>query len=97
IILQNLTQLADRTPDTVVGIQKNAAAPNPGNDLIPGDNFVAVFKQKEKNLEGDTLQLQNTSTAPQPPEAKINLVAFGEPNRQVHPTLVGRHSTHPMK
>jgi hypothetical protein len=51
VILQDLTKLADRAPDTVVGIQENALAPNPGNDLIPGNNLVPVLKQKENDLE----------------------------------------------
>jgi hypothetical protein len=41
----------DRAPDTVVGIQENTRAPNSGNDLIPSNNLVSVFKQEEKDLE----------------------------------------------
>src|SRR5580704_5677654 len=44
IILQDLTQFADGTPNAVVSIQKNSLAPNPGNDLIPSDNLVPVLK-----------------------------------------------------
>ena len=48
VTLQGLTKLTDRAPDTVVGVQESTIAPNPGNDLIPGNNLVSVFKQEEK-------------------------------------------------
>jgi hypothetical protein len=50
IILQHLTQFADCTPDAVVSIQKNSAAPNPGNDLVPSDNLVSALKEKDKKF-----------------------------------------------
>ena len=58
VILQDLTKLADRAPDTVVSVEESALAPHPGNDLIPGNNLVSMFKQEEKDLERDALQLQ---------------------------------------
>jgi hypothetical protein len=97
VILKDLTKLADRAPDTVVGIQKNTLAPYPGNDLIPGNNLVPVFKQKEKDLERDALQLQYMTAAAQPSGTQIKLIAFAEPDRLVHSNWLGRHSTHPME
>ena len=97
VILQDLTKLADRAPDTVVGIQENTLAPNPGNDLIPGNNLVPVFKQKEKDLERDALQLQHMTATAQPPGTQIKLVAFAEPDRLLHSSWLGSHGPHPME
>ncbi|XWK55277.1 hypothetical protein RBB74_02930 [Tunturiibacter gelidiferens] len=84
VILQDLAKLADRAPDTVVGIQENTLAPNPGDDLIPSNNLVPVFKQQEKDLERDTLKLQHMTTMAKPPRTQINLVALAEPDRLLH-------------
>jgi hypothetical protein len=50
IILQDLTQFADGTPDAVVSIQKDSRAPNPRDDLVPSDNLVPVLKEKDKEF-----------------------------------------------
>ena len=93
VILQDLTKLADRAPDTVVGIQENALAPNPGNDLIPGNNLVLVLKQKEKNLERDALEFEHMTATAQSPRTQVKLVAFAEPDRLLHYNWLGSHGT----
>ncbi len=94
VILQDLTKLTDRAPDTVVRVQESALAPNPGNDLIPGNNLVPVFKQKEKDLERDALQLQRMTATAQPPGMQIKLEAFAEPDRLLQSCWLGSHGTH---
>ena len=93
VILQDLTKLADRAPDTVVGVQEGALAPNPGNDLIPGNNLVSVFKQKEKDLERDALQLQRMTATAQPSGMQIKLEAFRRTG-SVAPLLLARKPWH---
>src|SRR6202041_2276015 len=80
VILQDLAKLADRTPDTVVGIQEDTLAPNPGNDLIPGNNLVPVFKQQEKDLERDTLELQHMTATAAPPRPRVTLLVLAAPD-----------------
>jgi hypothetical protein len=65
--------------------------------LIPGNNLVPVFKQKEKDLERDALQLQRMAATTQPPGMQIKLVAFAEPDRLFHSSWLGSHGTHPFE
>ncbi|XWK75826.1 hypothetical protein RBB82_23235 (plasmid) [Tunturiibacter lichenicola] len=93
VILQRLPKLPDRAPDAVVGIQEDTLAPNPGNDLLPGNDLVPVFKQQEKDLERDTLKLQYMTATAEPPRTQINLVALAEPDRLLHSSWLGSHGT----
>ena len=56
-------------------------APNPRDDLVPGDNLVPVLKEQDKHLQGDALQLQDMIAAAQPPGTKVKLIIFAEPDR----------------
>jgi hypothetical protein len=52
--------------------------------LIPGNDLAPVFKQQEKDLEGDTLKLQHMTAAAEPRRTQVNLVALAEPDRLLH-------------
>ena len=95
VILQRLPKLADRAPDTVVGIQENTLSPNPGNDFVPGDNLVLVLNEQDKYLQGDTLQLQDVTAAAQPPGTEVKLITIAEPDRLVFFDWGRTHSTPP--
>jgi hypothetical protein len=46
IILESLANLSDRAVDAIVGIEKNALAPDLLYDLIPGDEFTFMLDEK---------------------------------------------------
>jgi hypothetical protein len=93
VILQRLPKFPDRAPDTVVGIQEDTLAPDPGNDLIPGNNLVPVFKQQEKDVERDTLKLQPMTATSESARTQVNLVALAEPDRMLHSSWLGSQGT----
>ena len=56
VVLQDLTKLADRPPDAVIGVQEGAFAPDLGDNLIPSDNFARALEQQNQDFQWDTFQ-----------------------------------------
>jgi hypothetical protein len=55
-----------------------------------------VFKQEEKNLERDALQLQDMIAAAQSPGTKVKLITFAEPDRLRHLDWGESHDAPPL-
>jgi hypothetical protein len=64
VVLQDLANLADRTPDAVVGIKKSASPPDSGNDFVARDSLTPALDEQNHDLQRDTLDLQHAIAAP---------------------------------
>jgi hypothetical protein len=65
IVVQNLTNFADRGIDAVVGIQEDVLTPDPSDDVLSGDQLPPALEQQEQDLHGDSLQLQSATRTAQ--------------------------------
>jgi hypothetical protein len=59
IVLQDLPNFADCTPDAVVSIEKNVLTPNTGHYFVAMDGFAPVLDEQNQDLQGNTLDLQH--------------------------------------
>src|SRR6266851_3234405 len=84
VIFQDQTNLADGSPDAVVGIKKCALAPNPGDDFIASDDLAWAFDQQSQDFERDSFHLQHMTAPTQPAGKDIKLEIFAEPDRFLH-------------
>src|SRR5713101_4089338 len=61
VVLEDLTDLANRAIDAVVRIKEDALAPDPIDDLVPGDELAPLLHQQEQKLHRDAFELEHTS------------------------------------
>lgn len=73
IILKNLTDLADRSVDAVVGVQENVFAPNLLDDLIPRDKLPSMLDEKNQEFHGRGFEFEYSPGPAQLIRAEIKL------------------------
>ncbi len=69
VVFQRLAKLPDRASDAVVGIEKNAFAPNPRDNFVEGNNLVFALDEQNEDLQGDALQPDEMPAKAQPGDA----------------------------
>jgi len=84
IVVQDLTYLADRAINAVIGIKKNALAPDFLNDLFPCGELASLLNQEEQNLRRDALQPEHTPAAAQFVSLEVEFEILTEPDRVVN-------------
>jgi hypothetical protein len=63
IVLQDLPNFADRTPDAVVSIEKSPPAPNACDNFVARNRVPRMLDKQNQDFQGNTLELQHAIAA----------------------------------
>jgi hypothetical protein len=80
IVLQDLTDLADRSVDAVIGVEERALPPHALDDLLPRHQLPAMLHEEQEDVHGDALQPERLAGAPEQVRCRIEFEAVAKPN-----------------
>lgn len=78
IVLQDLADFADGAVDAVVGIKKNALAPDFLGNFVARDKLTLLLDQDEQDLQGNALQFKGASQVAKFEGSQIDLKILPE-------------------
>jgi hypothetical protein len=73
IVFEDLADFADGTVDAVIGVQKDAVAPDFLYDFLACDQLSSLLYQEQQDFHRDAFEFEGVTSATQLVGAQINL------------------------